>query len=122
MADNLGQIVYSRRKSLNLTQEKLAEKIGRSTALVGQIERGCTKPSFETLRRLKEVLMFDIDDACSDGEPDNAEISRELGCLISSWDGKKQTFFLEVARLVNEYFPESNDSVKRDGVHEDSNL
>ena len=60
MENNIGQIISSRRKYLKMTQEQLADKIERSPGLIGQIERGETRPSFETLCRLKEVLLFDL--------------------------------------------------------------
>ena len=104
MKNNIGQIVHERRKSLNLTQEQLAEKIDRAPGLIGQIERGETKPSFQTMMRLKETLMFDTnsayeDDSCSDYS------SQELNYLMNGWNEEKQRFLLEFARLINEYFP-----------------
>lgn len=103
MKSNIGQIVYERRKSLNLTQEQLAEKIDRSPGLIGQIERGETKPSFQTMMRLKEILMFDANSVYENSYRSDYS-SRELDCLMSGWDEEKQEFLLEFARMLNEHF------------------
>lgn len=103
MKSNIGQIVYERRKSLNLTQEQLAEKIDRSPGLIGQIERGETKPSFQTMMRLKEILMFDANSVYENSYRSDYS-SRELDCLMSGWDKEKQEFLLEFARMLNEHF------------------
>ena len=100
MENQLSLLVYSRRKSLGLTQDQLAAKIGRSVALVGQIERGQTNPSLETLRRLKSVLLFGLDEVCSPPTPMSAA-AFEISCLMESWDEEQQTFLLEIARLIN---------------------
>ena len=123
MDNNLGKIISSRRKSLKLTQEKLADMIERSPGLIGQIERGETKPSYETLCRLKEVLQFDLDDAYSMDDPEKFTAIAEIGYLMNQWDTNKQEFLLEFARLLNERFPSQNVKVKKEFPHgENSNL
>lgn len=57
----LGQLIRSRRKSLHLTQEKLAELTGISVAFVGHIERGTRKLSVETLHSLCIALGVSAD-------------------------------------------------------------
>jgi len=52
----LGQRVATRRRIINLTQEKLAEKAEISTGHVQNIERGLTKCSLEALMRIGRVL------------------------------------------------------------------
>lgn len=52
----LGNLVRIKRKELKLTQEKMAEKIGISTAFLGHIERGTRVLSVETLYRLCVAL------------------------------------------------------------------
>lgn len=55
------------RKRRGLTQEKLAEKIGRTGDAVSQLERALSLPSFSTLEQLASALdvpvrdFFDID-------------------------------------------------------------
>lgn len=123
MDNNLGKIISSHRKSLKLTQEKLADMIERSPGLIGQIERGETKPSYETLCRLKEVLQFDLDDAYSMNDSKEFTAIAEIGYLMNRWDTNKQEFLLEFARLLNERFPSQNVKVEKEFPHgENSNL
>ena len=57
----IGERVRIRRKSLHLTQEKLAELTGISVAFVGHIERGTRKLSVETLYDLCKALDVSAD-------------------------------------------------------------
>ena len=52
----LGKRVAARRRTMNLTQEKLAEKADISTGYVQNIERGLSKCSLEVLMRIGRVL------------------------------------------------------------------
>lgn len=51
----LGTMIQTKRKELGLSQEKLAEKIGKTAGYVGQIERGISYPSYSTLLQLVAV-------------------------------------------------------------------
>jgi len=55
MLPKLEYIRHARTK-LGLTQRKLASMVGVSTSLINQIEAGKSKPSYETARRIFEVL------------------------------------------------------------------
>ena len=48
------------RRDRDITQEQLAELIGRTVNFVGMLERGEASPSFETLEKLAEVLNVDV--------------------------------------------------------------
>ncbi len=123
MENNIGQIISSRRKYLKMTQEQLADKIERSPGLIGQIERGETRPSFETLCRLKEVLLFDLDEAYSSKPQKESQAVAEVGFLMNQWNGDKQQFLLEFARLLNNRFDDLVSNSKKDvSAHENSNL
>jgi len=50
------------RRFKDLTQEQLAERVGVSVKFIGNIERGRSAPSFETLEKLAEVLEVSVDD------------------------------------------------------------
>jgi transcriptional regulator with XRE-family HTH domain len=45
-----------------MTQEQLAEMIGRSTNFVSTMEHGQTAPSFETLERLAKAFQMEVID------------------------------------------------------------
>ena len=57
----LGKLARARRMELNLTQEKVAEKMNVSVAFYGHIERGTRVLSVETLYRLCAVLGLSAD-------------------------------------------------------------
>lgn len=57
----LGRRIREERLKLNLTQEKLAESIGISTAYLGQIERGERKITLDKLVPLANRLGVTID-------------------------------------------------------------
>lgn len=52
----IGYRIKLAREQAGLTQEQLAEKIGRSTQFISTIERGVAGPSIETIIRLCSVL------------------------------------------------------------------
>jgi transcriptional regulator with XRE-family HTH domain len=60
LREHFGQRLYFLRRLRDLTQEELAEAIGRSTTFVRAMERGREGPSFNTLAKLAEVLDVDV--------------------------------------------------------------
>ena len=57
----LGNNIRFTRKSLKITQERLAELIDISPVFMSQIETGSRKPSLETVYRLSRALGKSID-------------------------------------------------------------
>lgn len=56
----LGAKVSFYRKSIGMTQERMAEELDLSVDMVGKLERGVAAPSFKTLEKLCNVLNKDI--------------------------------------------------------------
>ncbi|WP_256815798.1 helix-turn-helix domain-containing protein [Cytobacillus sp. Bac17] len=54
----IGGKIRSKRKTLQLTVDEVAERIGLSQSMVSQIERGKAKPSLDTLWKLS--ILFDV--------------------------------------------------------------
>jgi len=52
----VGLRIRAIRKQKELTQDQLAELMGRSVDAISNLERGVSHPSFETLERLSETL------------------------------------------------------------------
>ena len=52
----LGHAVWSTRKKVGLTQEKLAEKSNLSTVFISRIERGVESPSVDNLVKIAKAL------------------------------------------------------------------
>jgi transcriptional regulator with XRE-family HTH domain len=57
---NFGKRLRYLRRDRDVTQERLAELIGRSVNFVSMMEKGEAAPSFETLERLAEVLNVEV--------------------------------------------------------------
>lgn len=54
--NNFGDIIYRRRKALNMTQEALADKVGVKPTYIGYLERGKRHASSKVAGKLAEVL------------------------------------------------------------------
>lgn len=60
LAKQLGEIIRSRRKELNITQPHLAELAQVSTNTLYKLERGHGNPSLEVMNKLAEVLGMEL--------------------------------------------------------------
>lgn len=52
--------IKSRRESLNVTQETLAELSGVSLRTIKQVEGGKGNPTFETIQKIVDVLGLEV--------------------------------------------------------------
>ena len=48
--------IKQQRLKINLTQKELAKNVGVSTSMINQIESGRSQPSYETAKKIFEVL------------------------------------------------------------------
>ena len=93
--------VRSRRKELDISQEKLAEKIDTSTSFVGQLERGETSMKIETFQKLVHALGFDANVLLSDNNVPEDKVSELCGIAYSIGE-KKLDFLIAFARLLQQ--------------------
>lgn len=63
---NFGKHIRDIRKTVGLSQEKLAEKMGVHRTYVGMIERGEKNPTYITLLRLACALKISISELVKD--------------------------------------------------------
>jgi transcriptional regulator with XRE-family HTH domain len=56
----LSSKIFELRKKLKLTQLQLGEKVGISGGAISQFEKALNRPNPETLKKLSEVLQFDL--------------------------------------------------------------
>lgn len=77
-----GQIVRTRRKELNMTQESLAEECKLSTRHISDIENGRVNPKFDTIVKICDVCEIDI------GELPRVEVENEE----NTYDTQIQTY------------------------------
>ena len=62
----LANVLYSRRKELNITQKELSELTGINRALISRIESQGFIPSVDQLLTLSEVLKFNVSEVIVD--------------------------------------------------------
>jgi len=81
----LGQNIRRLRRSLNMSQEKFAEKCGIHRTYVSDVERGSRNPSFLTLLSIAYGLGVTISEMTremkTDVVPNQREINRDLAQL-----------------------------------------
>ena len=103
MNNNFGQIISSRRKGLKLTQEKLADMIERSPGLIGQIERGESMPSVETLALIMYELNIDPRLIFIDGDIGSSSEYDELYLLLRRMSVSQRKLVLDFAKMIRSY-------------------
>ena len=99
MINRIGNVIRAKRVLHGYSQEELAEKIGKSTGYIGQIERGETNPSAQTLAKFIEVLGIDANTLFYD-EVHSPYISSEIAIRTARLDTKRQEFILGVIDLM----------------------
>ena len=101
----LGKRIRDERLLLRLTIEQLAEKVGKSTNYIGQIERNDGKPSLETIVDIANVLGTTVDYLLSDSlnsyKRDNTVY--EIDTLLYLLDDKGKQFMLDVVKRYSYY-------------------
>lgn len=74
----LGARIQEIRKSLKMTQEQLAERIGMEPQNISMIETGKNYPTPENLAKIAKTLGVDIFELFLFGERENLTIMREF--------------------------------------------
>lgn len=97
--DKISVMVREKRNNLHLTQEELAEKVSLSTGMIGQIERGETMPSIESLDAIIKNLGIDPRALFGDISPSSAELA-ELWFLFSRMKLDQQRLLIKIARVI----------------------
>jgi transcriptional regulator with XRE-family HTH domain len=62
LRQKFGKRLRQIRRYRDLTQEQLAEQVGVSVDFIGNLERGESAASFDTLEKLAEVLEVEVDE------------------------------------------------------------
>lgn len=99
MATRIGEIIRARREELGLTQEQLAEQIGKSTGYIGQLERGLSMSSLSTLKQLINVLSLDANLFFYDKKQNKYSFS-EIENMFSELDEPVQKFIRDSIRTA----------------------
>ena len=97
MAMQSGDLIRMKREEHGLTQEQLAELIGKSAGYIGQLERGLSMASIPTLKRLVNVLSLDANQIFYDEKQDQFS---ELENMLSELDEPVQKFIQDSIRTA----------------------
>lgn len=99
--EKIGTMTREKRNSKNLTQEELAEKVNLSTGMIGQIERGETMPSVESLDAIIKKLGIDPRSLFGNIPPSNTELA-ELYMIACRMNPDQQHLLLKIARAIRD--------------------
>lgn len=101
LGEKIGVMIREKRNSQRLTQEGLAEKVNLSTGMIGQIERGETMPSIESLDVIIKELGIDPRSLFGDMPSSNTELA-ELYMIASRMNPDQQHLLLKIARAIRD--------------------
>ena len=96
----MGSRIRTARKAKKITQEKLGELCGISTAHIGHIERGTRIPSAETLFRISRSLNISLDFIFFDSQNDSENILKSISAQLAGKDGEKVKIFLSTVKAL----------------------
>ena len=114
------QSIKKQRLKINLTQKQLANEVGISTSMINQIESGRSQPSYETAKKIFEVLTtkenqssYTAGQLCSQNivsiKPSNTlhdaikKMHKSFISQIPVFDGKKPVGVISESGIVAHY-------------------
>lgn len=97
--DRIGRVVKEHRRKSNLTQEELAEKLHLSAGFIGQVERGETMPSVDTLCQIINELGIDPRSLFMDKTTGDTDFT-EILVLMNQMNKAQRRFLIEFAKLL----------------------
>ena len=100
----IGEKIKRARKSRNMTQDVLAEKLDVSVGYVSQVERGITKISLDLLGAISSVLDYDMAYFVSESAVNHSEyMGSEIANELKKMDNKKKKLVIDIIKKVNEH-------------------
>lgn len=98
----LGRRVQALREGKGLTQEQLAEQIGRTVDTVGNIERGANSTRVETAARIAAALGVELPELfeIGGGDPIARRRRRVLGPLVAQMEQLDEATFEATLRVI----------------------
>lgn len=100
--ERLASIIRTRRQAMSISQERLAEIIDKSPSFVGQLERGESLPSIETLYTLVNFLDIDVSSLFWGPCGEKSDVD-EICNLVQHMDDKKEKLMIEYAKLLSKF-------------------
>ena len=114
-----GELIAAIRRKLGYTQEELEWRSGVSKTQISRIERDCTTPGIETIRKLEEALDVPLIDLfLNPDEVDQESILqvKQPGTVLSQFEkklAKKQLSSKELQSVLNAALLEAEKKRKR---------
>ena len=96
---NLGNLIKSKRKQLELTQSEVADSVGLCAQHYSRIERGEYTPSLQTFFRLAEVLDIDLG-GLSYKEENISSTMYEIMSLLGNFNKTQQQAVLSFLKTM----------------------
>ncbi len=117
MKRNLGNIISNARKSKNISQKTLAEKLGISTQAVSKWESGISRPNAENLMKIFDILDIDTSNWFSKRSSPSFHKNTGMGSIRSIYkigSGPSSSHAIGPERACMRFLKEHNgmDSVK----------
>ena len=98
----LGKKIKTIRKSRNLLQSELAEKIGVETKYVSRLETGFSSPSLKTLEKIALALDVDINCLLDFSLEFDVDITRKKLCeKINLYNNQKLKLLLFAVNMID---------------------
>lgn len=102
--EHLCETIKTERTKMNLSQETLAEKIGKSAGLIGQIERGETEPSLSSFRDILLTLNIDANEALAlTNSSHDDSYTQSLLIVIERMTPRQKNLLYQIALLIQEF-------------------
>lgn len=101
--NSFGIKIRQLRKSMGLTQEQLAEKVGIDNKHLSKIENGLHLPTYKTIKKLFDVLGVDFNNAEQITLPvvvDDPNYLKSIKILHSAQNSTESAYFYEVLRVA----------------------
>ena len=101
--DRLGPLIKAKRIQLRMTQEELADRLNISLSFAGQIERGESMPSVETLALIMYELNIDPRLIFIDGDIGSSSEYDELCLPLHRMSVSQRKLVLDFAKMIRSY-------------------
>ena len=103
LAKRLGKRIADRRKSIDWTQDQLAERLGVDAETVSRFERGVTVPSLVTLDNLARALRCRTADLLSESSVEPTDQAVRISAWLASLVSRDREFVVDqIKRLCDQ--------------------
>lgn len=96
----IGRRIRAARQKKNMTQEKLGELCGLSTAHIGHIERGTRTPSLQTAFQIASVLEVSMDYLVFDAASEPKQVLTAIGARLQAKSEAQVRAFLSAVKVL----------------------